>query len=211
MIYLNVSYDANCSQSSLLSFTSCTVLAEKLDPSATLPRLRPLCSPRWQFWRRNCIHILIRRRFLPIIAPSVQLLGNPSRETTSQYWYAVDCSQSASLPLASQTVLAEDTHQSPTRRRFLSIASTSVHLLENPEGGTTSNTSFTVDCTHSTAQLVLVSWAVLVEDLQAKMLSLPGMTIPNPNVPQISSNRLTFGSALGKSWRRNYIEKGWVA
>lgn len=44
--------------------------------------------------------------------------------------------------------------------------------MDSPGGGTTSNPTYTVDCNHSTAHVVLVSWAVLVEDLHSKRLPL---------------------------------------
>ena len=45
-------------------------------------------------------------------------------------------------------------------------------LAGGPGGGTTSQYRHTVDCNHSTSYVVLVSWAVLVEDLQSKRLPL---------------------------------------
>ena len=118
-----------------------------------------------------------------------------------RYFFTVDCSQSASLSLVSWAVLAEELHRTTdtpstattqlrnlclfrgqswlrthtklqTRNRFLPITAPSVQLLGNLGEGPTLNSRYTVDCNHSTAHIVLVSWAVLVEDLQSKRLPL---------------------------------------
>ena len=51
-----------------------------------------------------------RRRLFLVSFAIACFLDSPGGGTTSQYWYAVDCSQSASLSLASWTVLAEELH-----------------------------------------------------------------------------------------------------
>ena len=63
---------------------------------------------------RETTCLLTRRRPQHLLfALRARLAGGPGGGTPLQYWYAVDCSQSASLSLASRTVLVEELHRTP--------------------------------------------------------------------------------------------------
>lgn len=85
--------------------------------------LCPFGSALVKFWQRTHIKLQIRRRLLPISFAIARFLDSPGGGTTSTPRYTIDCNHRASHPvLVLWAVLAEDTHQSPIRRRFLPIA-----------------------------------------------------------------------------------------